>query len=226
MKTHLILFVFAIHWIQFNCEENAKLDIVVGIDDGKSSIQVFEAKENALIIKENNKHDLQKLKWYSIGKPIVIRTKSNKNKNESFFHIRNDGFFLNVQILSEAHKKLIIQKLNEKYGISVELYQIKEIPLKEFQCDLHLNQDDDETVTKGSTKVLLTRYPLRVDFQANEKEMGFLEKMLLSDHHNELELECAYKSNIGLEETVIIKFENQESVIEFYLNKNELTNFT
>ena len=144
----------------------------------------------------------------------VLFEKSEVFKRLSYQQ-QNIGKIKNGVNWKTKSKKLIIQKLNEKYGISVELYQIKEIPLKEFQCDLHLNHDDDETVTKGSTKVSLTRYPLRVDFQANEKEMGFLEKMLLSDHHNELELECAYKSNIGLEETVIIKFENQESVIEF-----------
>jgi len=216
MKKYFIFLYVLFHLILVNCEEEAKLDIVVSIDDGRSSIEVFKSKENDLIMKGGEKHDFKKLKWYSMGKPIVIRKKSNKYKNESFVHLQSKGFYLNIQLLSEEHKKLIIQTINKTHGIPVELYQIKEIPFKEFKCDFHVNHDDKESILNGVAKVF-TRFPLKVDFTANEDEMKFLHNSL-SNNLNELELDCQYKLNInGLDKTLIVEFEKEIKVIEFLM---------
>jgi len=200
--------------ILVNCDEEAILDIVVSIDDGRSSIEVFKSKENDLIINGIKKHDSKKLKWYSMGKPIVTRKKSNKYKNESFVHLQSKGFYLNIQLLSEEHKKLIIQSINETYGILVELYQIKQIPLNNFKCDFHVNRDDKDYILKGAAKTF-TKFPLKVDFRSNENEIKFLYD-LLSNNLNELELYCEYKSDINeSDETLIIEFEKEITVIEF-----------
>jgi hypothetical protein len=107
---------------------------------------------------------------------------------------------------------LIIQSINKTHGILVELYQIKEIPLKEFKCDFHVNHDDEESILKGAAKAF-TRFPLKVDFTANEKEMKFLYNSL-SKNQNDMELDCEYKSNIkDFEETLIVGFEKQVAVI-------------
>ena len=108
---------------------------------------------------------------------MLLEKKSNKYKNESFVHLQSKGFYLNIQLLSEEHKKLIIQSINKTYGILVELYQIKEIPLKEFKCDFHVNHDDEESILKGAAKAF-TRFPLKVDFRSNENEIKFLYNIL------------------------------------------------
>jgi hypothetical protein len=217
MKNNYFILLFVLfHLILVNCEEEAKLDIVVSIDDGRSSIDVFKSTENDMILKVGKTHDYKKLKWYSMGKPIAIRTKSNKYKSESFVHLQSEGFYLNIQILSEEHKKLIIQTINKTHGIPVELYQIKEIPFKEFKCDFHVNHDDKESILNGVAKVF-TRFPLKVDFTANEDEMKFLHNSL-SNNLNELELDCQYKLNInGLDKTLIVQFEKEIKVIEFLM---------
>jgi hypothetical protein len=213
-NNYFILLCVLFHLILVNCQEEAKLDIVVSIDDGRSSIEVFKSTENDLIINGGKKHDFRKLKWYSMGKPIVIRTKSNKYKNESFVHLQSEGFYLNIQLLSKEHKKLIIQSINKTYGIPVELYQIIEIPFKKFECDFHVNHDDTEFILHGFAKKF-KRFPLKVDFQADENEMKFLHNSL-SNNLNELELDCKYKSDInGLDETLIVEFEKEITVIEF-----------
>lgn len=214
---YLLVVVF-LHLVAIDCEKKPILDIVVSIDDGKSSIEVYKADENDLILKENNNsYNLKKLNWYSIGNPIIIKTKSNtKNKSEIFFHFRNDGFYLNVQFLSDLHKKMIIQEIREKYGITIQLHQIKEIPLEEFNCDFYLSNYNDETIVKGSTKGSLTKFPLRVDFKSNEEELKFLSQ---SDD-NDWELECDYKSKIGLEETLIVKFDKPLKVI-LWINQHK-----
>jgi hypothetical protein len=217
MKNNYFILIFVLfHLILVNCEEEAKLDIVVSIDDGRSSIEAFKSTDNDVIINGSKTHDYKKLKWYSMGKPIVIRTKSNKYKNESFVHLQSEGFYLNIQILSEEHKKLIIQTINKTHGIPVELYQIKKIPFKEFKCDFHVNHDDEESILKGVSKVF-TRFPLKVDFTANENEMKFLYNSL-SNNQNELELDCQYKSDInGLSGALIVDFEKEIKVIEFLM---------
>jgi hypothetical protein len=213
MKNHYFILLFVVfHLILVNCEEKVKLDIVVSIDNGRSSIEVFKSKENDMIINGSKKNDFKKLKWYSMGKPIAIRTKSKKYNNESLVHLQSEGFYLNIQLLSEEHKNLIIQSINKTHGILVELYQIKEIPLKEFKCDFHVNHDDEESILKGAAKAF-TRFPLKVDFTANEKEMKFLYNSL-SKNQNDMELDCEYKSNIkDFEETLIVGFEKQVAVI-------------
>ena len=121
---------------------------------------------------------------------------------------------MNIQLLSEEHKKLIIQSINKTYGILVELYQIIEIPFKKFECDFHVNHDGKESILKGVAKVF-TRFPLKVDFQANENEMKFL-YYLVSKNLNELQLDCKYISDIKeVEVTLIVKFEKEIKVIEF-----------
>ena len=73
-----LLLIVVLHLIFINCEEKPDLDIVLSIDDGKSSIEVYKAKENDLILKSNNaSHDFKKLNWYSIGTPVVIKRISN-----------------------------------------------------------------------------------------------------------------------------------------------------
>ena len=216
MKNYFILLLVVFFLILANCEQKAELDFVVSIDDGRSSIKFFKSLENDLILNGSNKHDLKKLKWYSMGKPIVIRTKSIKYENETFVHLQREGFYLNVQMLSEVHKKLIINSINEKHGILVKLYQIEEIPLNEFKCDFHVNHDDEESILTGVVK-LLTTSPLKVHFTANENEMGFLYNSF-SNNPNELKLDCEYKSDIGgldRNKKLIVKFEKQITVIEF-----------
>jgi hypothetical protein len=215
MKNHYFILLFVLfHLILVNCEEEAKLDIEVRIDDDRSSFEVFKSKENDLIINGGKIHDFRKLKWYSMGKPIVILTKSEKYKSESFVHLQSEGFYLNIQILSEEHKKLIIKSINETHGIPVELFQIEEIPLKEFKCDFHLYLDDKESILKGVAKAF-TRFPLKVHFLANENEIKFLYYSLLNNL-DELQLDCQYKSEInGLDKTLIVEFEKEITVIEF-----------
>jgi hypothetical protein len=58
MKNHYFILLFVVfHLILVNCEEKVKLDIVVSIDNGRSSIEVFKSKENDLIINGSKKND-------------------------------------------------------------------------------------------------------------------------------------------------------------------------
>jgi hypothetical protein len=77
-----------------------------------------------------------------------------------------------------------------------------------------VNHDDKESILKGVAKVF-TRFPLKVDFTANENEKKFLYNSL-SNNLNELELDCQYKSDInGLSGALIVDFEKEIKVIEF-----------
>jgi hypothetical protein len=63
MKNHYFILLFVLfQLILVNCEKEAISDIVVSIDDGQSSIEVFKSKENDLIINGSKKHDTKKLK--------------------------------------------------------------------------------------------------------------------------------------------------------------------
>ena len=150
------------------------------------------------------------------------RSKTKKSKDEIIEEAVDfiNQFYASVKREdSKTHKERIeevIKSINETYGILAKLYQIKEIPFKELKCDFHVNHDDKESILKGVAKVL-TRFPLKVGFTANENEMKFLYNSL-SDNQNELELDCQYKSDInGLSGALIVDFEKEIKVIEFFM---------
>ena len=212
------------HLFNITCFEDDDLDIVVSVNDGKSRIEAFQSKKNEILLKNitsNNTYNIMKLKWHSLGYPVIIKdTKTNKSNNERFYNIRKDGFSVLVQLLTEYQKKLIIQSIYEKYNINIELHQIEQIPLSSFKCDLYLNYDDSDSVVKGTVKGLVTNDQLRVDFKANEEELVFLEN-ISSENDNDLKLECTCKSiNSEIEKRFTVKTDQSNLVkIKFY-NKN------
>ena len=206
--------IVSLHLFVVKCEETLELDIVVSYDNGQSKLEVFKSKANDLIIKENKTYDYGKLKWYSIGHPLIIKSKSAKYKNESYFHFGGDGFFINVQMLTQMQKKTIIEEILAKYGIHVKLFQVEEFPLSSFDCDLHLiNDDDEESIVKGSVKGLLTKPILRMAFKAQEKEFELLEYSL-SESENDLVMGCSVKSNIGKERKIKLTLDKPSHVIK------------
>jgi hypothetical protein len=218
-KTNYLFFALIIlhNLLNVNCVEEDDLDILVSLNDGKSRIEAFKSEKNDLFLKNiklnNDTYSIRKLKWYSFGYPLVIKDKkSNKNNSERFYYIQKDGFYIIVQLLTEYQKKLIIKSVFEKYNITVELHQIEQIPLSSFECDLYLNHDGSDTVVKGSAKkALLSKYPLRVDFQANEQELGFLEHF---SSENDLEFECIYKSSRSKMEKEFIVETDQSNLVK------------
>ena len=62
MKNHYFILLFVLfHFILVNCDEEARLDIVVSIDDGRSSIEVFKSKVTDWVINGGKKHDIKKV---------------------------------------------------------------------------------------------------------------------------------------------------------------------
>ena len=60
------------------------------VQDGEIvQLTAFKAPENGLILAENNSRNYGKLKWFSIGYPMLVKTKSEDNE---FFHFTRSGF--------------------------------------------------------------------------------------------------------------------------------------
>ena len=224
MKAFLIftLLILFNHLLNINCFDDLDdVDIIVSLNDGRSKIEAYKSKKNDLTLENikliNNSYNIRKLKWYSYGHPIIIKDMKDNNKNnEKFFSIRKNGFHTIVQLLTEYQKKLIQKSVFEKYGIIIELYQIEKIPLSSFVCELTVtmeseSSDDSVSIVKGSVKELI-KDPLRVDFKANEHELGFLEN-IYAENDNDFEFKCTYKStNNSIEKKFVVKTDRPDTV--------------
>ena len=122
-----------------NCRsENILPDFVVDFNINNETIllEAYHSERNIKIIQGGRKDIYQLLKWYSIGHPVLVESQFNKTKK--LFHFTPTGFHASVQMLTKEHKKLLAQKAQEKYNYSAKFYQIEEMKLNEFKCQLNL----------------------------------------------------------------------------------------
>ena len=76
--------------IQTKVVTQPDLRVSIKQDDEVVQLEAYKSHENDLILKERNIQNYQKLKWYSIGNPLLVELKSNDS--EGIFHFNRRGF--------------------------------------------------------------------------------------------------------------------------------------
>ncbi len=192
-------------------------EVVIVNDQGSTySIEAFIPSTNEQILKEKDSSKYDDLKWYSFGKPTIVAS-----ENENPFHFSSKGFYIQVETLTESHKLLIIEELENKYEIEMDEDQVKNLVPTKFECRLEIECDsffylDGEV---ANTK----EFPLKVNFQIskNSKEMKCLQS-IVREEEDDFNFDCHLSSHL--------KQPNQEfsSLIgrSFTFNKNSIKSIT
>ena len=164
------------------------------LEDGNwIQLEAFSHPDNDKNLKENN---TRKLKWYSIGHPILQKT--IYTKKERFFHIGPRGVFTHVQfLLTNRQLKELGKVAKFKYNLDFELNHIENFLISSVNCTIHLHDPNNATVEsdfRGSVKSFL-KLPLRINFDANKDstEIKLFKKNF--EFEEDLEVECTIKSN-------------------------------
>ena len=88
MNIFYLWFILSIKLVSVCSTENLQVkrllepDLRVDFKQGGETIKLeaFKSHENDLIMKEKNVQSYEKLKWYSIGNPLLVKLKSNDSE--------------------------------------------------------------------------------------------------------------------------------------------------
>ena len=214
MNYWLISFSFFIYFNLNYCNETstdqpADLEVDFNYHGEMFDLQAFKSSENDKILVENSSINHNKLRWYSIGVPLLLKTKFDE-KEESLFHFTRRGFSAQIQMLTTEQKKLLAQEVKRKYKIDIELNQIDNLILSSFTCKIHVHNNTDQSEINGSVKSF-RRFPLRIDFIAPigiSKEIEWFNQSLPDGES--IQLDC------------VISTKNKEFSSEFSLYTDNL----
>ena len=120
--------------IQTKANTEPDLRVSVKQDGEVVQLEAYKSPENDLILKERNIQNYQQLKWYSIGNPLLVKLKSNDS--EGIFQFNRRGFNGRIEMLTDTHKQLLIEKVNRVYNVTIGLDQIDHLILSSFSCEI------------------------------------------------------------------------------------------
>jgi hypothetical protein len=129
--------------------------------DSSSQLEAFKSNKNDQFLKNNQSNAL---KWYSIGIPTLIETKSKINKNGSLFHFTNERFYTHVEMLNNQHRKQFVDEVEKKYKIKVGLNQIENLIISSFICELIIFDGESGVKIRGKVSDF-KNFPLRLNFE-------------------------------------------------------------
>jgi hypothetical protein len=198
---YLIFILFLNNLLNCNCEvdgdELYEADLVVDyFENGLThGLEALKSNDNDDILKENTSLNYNKLRWFSIGHPILVKTRASNN-NENLFHFNPRGFSVSIQMLTNQHKKLLVQEVKRKYNISIELNQIDNLYLSKLTCTIKVfnpNNPKEDSDLPGYVSSFKT-FPLRLDFKApkGSKEIEWINQTL--QESESIQMDCAVSS--------------------------------
>ena len=148
--TEFILFCLSNENIEkkFFPDSDLRVDLV---QDGEViQLTAFKSPENDQILAGNISQNYGKLRWYSIGYPSLVKTKS-KDK-EFFFHFTRSGFNARIQMLTNEHKRLFIEEVKHVYNISIRMNQIDHLILSSLKCSIPMHEKTEIEVKLYKTR--------------------------------------------------------------------------
>ena len=202
MNFFLILLILSLINISMPNENNSKnpdLVTTLMINDESFVLEAYPSEFNQKIFAEKNIKLNKKLKWFSMGHPILIasESKSKLNKTKSIFHFTSEGFYASIQTLTKEQKYLLVEEAKQKYNFDAQIHQIVDLKLKDFVCELYLfGYDNDrekiiETILHGKVKTFKSsNLLLQFDYKNDSQEIKLFKEYLLEINNNDLRLDC------------------------------------
>ena len=187
-----ILLLIQIYAFDCFCQERLTRDfsVILVINDHDVDLEAYHSKENKEIIKAKNPQEYRNLRWLSIGYPIIVESESKIEKTKSLFHFTSKLFYASIQMLTNGHKRMIINEIKNIHNVSVEMSQIVELNPDKFECELELIGDSEEesSIVKGKVKSYKLT-PLRIEFEASSDEILWMKKYL-SERKEDIHIVC------------------------------------
>ena len=174
----------------------------VFVDDKEFQLEAFSWNQNDKILAKNNIKYYGKLKWFSLGNPVLVKVK------DRLFHYSSNGFYTHIQLLTNEHKKLLAKKAKKVYNIEIEFDQIVDMPITAFTCEIDLKDNKTELTLKGEVKSFKS-FPLRMNFKldmtSNEAEIF---NKSITRNETDFELKCKIDSTIECSSEIVLYAEN------------------
>ena len=121
------------------------------VQDGEViQLTAFKSPENDPILDGKKSENYGKLKWYSIGYPMLVKTKSKDN--EFFFHFTPSGFYARIQMLTNEQRRLFIEEVKHVYNISIRMNQIDHLILSSLKCSIKMHEETEIEVKLYKTR--------------------------------------------------------------------------
>ena len=159
MKTNVSFFILLITEFIVFCSSNENIekkafqepDLRVDfVHDGENvQLTAFKSPENDKIFAENNSKSYGKLRWYSIGYPLLVKTKSKDNE---YFNFTKSGFHARIQMLTNEHRRLFIEEVKHVYNISIRMNQIDHLILSSLKCSIKMHEETEIEVKLYKTR--------------------------------------------------------------------------
>ena len=233
---YLVLILFILNLLNGNCETDGgeqEADLVVDyFENGLiHGLEAYKSNGNDNILKENTSLNYNKLRWFSIGYPLLVKTKISNN-NENLFHFNPRGFSVSIQMLTNEHKKLLVEEVKRKYKIAIELKQIDNLYLSTFTCKITIFNPSNSTQFSdlpGAVSSFRT-YPLRLDFKVHKgsNELEWFNRSLAESESVQMDCDVSSK-NLNFSRKFSLYTENSVTVCGlkmsdvFHVLKDELS---
>ena len=177
--------------------------IVIGDAVGRTvQLEAFRSTANDGILNEHNSAEYGRLFWVSIGSPKFIRSGVPGTNQSAIFHKSRDGFYAQIQMLTEDQRQLFASAVRQKYNITVSINQVVNLILSTFECSLtEHDRNRNKYLLKGAVKNF-HEFPLAMTFPAREdnEDYTLFSRLLHEADRNgsNLDFHC-YLATVGKE---------------------------
>jgi hypothetical protein len=111
-------------------------------------LEAYKTSVNDKIIKDAATGQYNQLSWVSIGHPRIVKTNyasSQSDVESKLFYFNNEGFYTYVSMLTDEHKQLFVNAVQQKYNVNINTHQIRIMPLEIFNCNIKINWEGNIT---------------------------------------------------------------------------------
>ena len=131
----------------------ADLSYDFNINNGFVHLEAFKSEQNNVIIDKKLIERYGQLRWGSIGYPqITINKESDNSSINQIFEMRPEGFSIKVETLTDRHRILFTELINETYDINVKPRQILSLVSTNFDCQLVFFWKGEKILISGKAK--------------------------------------------------------------------------
>ncbi|RNA16672.1 hypothetical protein BpHYR1_040013 [Brachionus plicatilis] len=151
----------------------ADLTVDYEIDDESVFLEAFKTSINDKIIQSEDTEKYSRLTWVSVGIPRLVYINQSH-----IFIFNNEGFSINIELLTDTIRNLFVQVAKRKYSIQVDLKQIIFLKPDRFECGLRFYDKNGDKYLLNGKASHLSKFPIDVFFEA---PAGSMERVALEE---------------------------------------------
>ena len=219
------------------------LTSIIETSSGAFQLEAYKSVNNDRIIRNVSNEKVSQLFWVSVGQPTLVKKKSPSNRtSEKIFHSSNYGFTTYIDMLTTAHRNVLLSTVNKKYHIKVDVSQIVNLILSKFECLLTMYDENGKKYLLKGNVFDFRHFPLRMNFQAplrsaerrvfllqDESDLDFMCTMASTGKlmkTNTLTISGQQQQLIGIEEKLFGPATTDKSKEQVYVTRDQMTDLS